>query len=94
MRRARAPLYLALLAGLVFPLPASAQKYPEKSIRLVVAFPTGAPYILALLMSEKLRETFGQPVVPDVELTDSARRSSFRSPTSTPRRSSRFATRT
>jgi tripartite-type tricarboxylate transporter receptor subunit TctC len=51
-----------MLAG---PLPALAQKFPEKNIRLVVAFPTGAPYILALLMSEKLRETLGQSVVPD-----------------------------
>jgi tripartite-type tricarboxylate transporter receptor subunit TctC len=32
---------------------------------LVVAFPTGAPHILALLLSEKLREQLGQPVVPD-----------------------------
>jgi tripartite-type tricarboxylate transporter receptor subunit TctC len=44
---------------------AFAQKYPEKNVRLVVAFPTGAPYILALLMSEKLREPLGQSVVPD-----------------------------
>ena len=65
MRTLRAPLCLALLALLACPLPALAQKYPEKSIRLVVAFPTGAPYLLALLISEKLREALGQPVVPD-----------------------------
>ncbi len=58
-------LSLAVLAVLACPLPALAQKYPEKSIRLVVAFPTGAPYILALLISEKLRESLGQSVVPD-----------------------------
>lgn len=65
MRTARTSLCVALLALLAFPLPASAQKYPEKSIRLVVAFPTGAPYILALLLSEKLRDSLGQSVVPD-----------------------------
>jgi tripartite-type tricarboxylate transporter receptor subunit TctC len=65
MRTSRAPLCLALLALLACPLPVPAQNYPEKSIRLVVAFPTGAPYILALLISEKLRESLGQPVVPD-----------------------------
>lgn len=65
MRILRAPLCVALLALLALPLPALAQKYPERSIRLVVAFPTGAPYILALLMSEKLRESLGQSVVPD-----------------------------
>lgn len=56
---------LGLVAALAGPLPAPAQKYPDKPIRLVVAFPTGAPYILALLLSEKLRDPLGQPVVPD-----------------------------
>jgi tripartite-type tricarboxylate transporter receptor subunit TctC len=65
MRTARRSLCIALLALLACPLPASAQKYPEKTIRLVVAFPTGAPYILALLISEKLRDSLGQSVVPD-----------------------------
>ncbi len=62
MRTAAALLSIALLAC---PLPVSAQKYPEKSIRVVVAFPTGAPYILALVIAEKLRESLGQSVVPD-----------------------------
>lgn len=65
MRTARAPFCLALLALLACPLPVSAQKYPDRSIRLVVAFPTGAPYILALHISEKLRESLGQSVVPE-----------------------------
>lgn len=65
MKTARTSLCIALLALLACPLPVSAQKYPEKSIRLVVAFPTGAPYILALLISEKLRDSLGQSVVPD-----------------------------
>ena len=55
----------ALAAALACPLTAPAQKYPDKPIRLVVAFPTGAPQILALLLSEKLRDPLGQPVVPD-----------------------------
>jgi tripartite-type tricarboxylate transporter receptor subunit TctC len=58
-------LIAGLAAALVLPAPVSAQKFPEKPLRLVVAFPTGAPYILALLLSEKLREPLGQPVVPD-----------------------------
>lgn len=65
MRVSKLALCTALVAALACPWSALAQKYPEKSIRLVVAFPTGAPYIIALLMSEKLRETLGQPVVPD-----------------------------
>ena len=65
MRFLRMPACIALLALLACPLSAAAQKYPEKPIRLVVAFPTGAPYLLAILMSEKLREALGQPVVPD-----------------------------
>ena len=44
---------------------ASAQKYPEKNIRLVVAFPTGAPYVLALMIADRLREPLGQSIVPD-----------------------------
>ena len=65
MRISKAPLWLALLALLACPLPVLAQKYPEKSIRLLVGFSTGAPYILALLISDKLRESLGQSVVPD-----------------------------
>src|SRR5689334_21945626 len=44
---------------------AYAQKFPEHPVRLVVAFPTGASQILGLLVSEKLRETWKQAVVPD-----------------------------
>jgi tripartite-type tricarboxylate transporter receptor subunit TctC len=44
---------------------ASAQKYPEKNIRLVVACPTGAPYVLALMLADRLREPLGQSIVPD-----------------------------
>jgi tripartite-type tricarboxylate transporter receptor subunit TctC len=61
----RVPLCLTLLALTALPLQASAQKYPEKSVRMVVAFPTGAAYILGVLSAEKLRESTGQPFVPD-----------------------------
>jgi tripartite-type tricarboxylate transporter receptor subunit TctC len=58
-------LCCALLALAALPLAAAAQKYPEKSIRLVVAFPTGAPYVLALMIADRLREPMGQNIVPD-----------------------------
>ena len=54
---------IAALAAMA--TPASAQKYPDRSIRMIVAFPTGSPQILALLLSDKLRDAMGQPVVPD-----------------------------
>ena len=61
----RISLCLALFALIAGPQPASAQKYPDKTIRLVVAFPTGAPYVLALMIADKLREPLGQSIVPD-----------------------------
>src|SRR5688572_7206319 len=65
MQCLKAPAWLAVLALLAGPLPAFAQKYPEKSIRMVVGFPTGVSYILSLLVADKLRESVGQSVVPD-----------------------------
>jgi len=65
MRMSKAPFWLALLALLACPLPALAQNYPDKNIRLVVAYATGPSYTLALLLAEKLREPLGQSVVPD-----------------------------
>jgi tripartite-type tricarboxylate transporter receptor subunit TctC len=64
MSAAKALLSLAVLM-FAYPLPASAQKYPEKNVRLIVAFPTGASQILGLLVGEKLGAALGQPVVPD-----------------------------
>jgi len=65
MKTAKALLCLSLLATLVGALPAAAQDYPSKSIRMLVAFPTGASYLLAILVAERLRKSLGQPVVPD-----------------------------
>jgi len=55
----------ALFALVALPFSVSAQKYPEKSIRMVVAFPTGAPYVIALMVADRLREPLGQSITPD-----------------------------
>ncbi len=54
-----------LLVAMAPPLVATAQPYPAKPLRLIAPFPTGASQILAHLISEKLNETLGQPVVVD-----------------------------
>jgi len=66
VKRDRLKLWSTVAAlALAAAAPAAAQKFPEKPIRIVVAFPTGAPHILGLLLSETLRGPLGQPVVPD-----------------------------
>jgi tripartite-type tricarboxylate transporter receptor subunit TctC len=65
MKVARTWFGIASLAMLACAFPAAAQKHPEKAVRMIVAFPTGASHILGLLVSEKLREGLGQPFVPD-----------------------------
>ena len=68
MTASRTSLCTALLVCanfVTFTLPAAAQKYPERNVRLIVAFPTGASQILGLLVAEKLGAALGQPVVPD-----------------------------
>jgi tripartite-type tricarboxylate transporter receptor subunit TctC len=52
-------------AALCLPLLAQAQPYPVKPLRLVSPFPTGGSQILAHLISERLSESLGQPVVVD-----------------------------
>src|SRR4051812_33631834 len=43
---------------------ALAQTYPDKPIRIVVAYPPGgAADLLARLVQPKMRDTFGQPIV-------------------------------
>lgn len=59
-----AALVIALSAGLL-PPPSAAQKYPEKNVRLIVPFPSGASQILGILVAERLTEALGQPVVVD-----------------------------
>src|SRR5688500_12628698 len=73
MTIARALASAVLLAAACAPLAAGAQTrsggpghgYPEETIRMIVSFATGASHVMAVLVAEKLREAFGQPVVPD-----------------------------
>jgi len=52
--------------GLAAPGPALAQKWPEKTVRIVVPFtPGGGTDILARVLGQKLTESWGQPVVVD-----------------------------
>ena len=52
-----------LAALLAAPLLASAQGYPNKPIRMVVPFPPGGVDVTGRLISTKLTELLGQPVV-------------------------------
>jgi tripartite-type tricarboxylate transporter receptor subunit TctC len=65
MRRISRWLSTVFVAVLAVPLMADAQPYPVKPLRLIAPFPTGASQILAHLVSEKLSESLGQPVVVD-----------------------------
>ncbi|MDH3314839.1 MAG: hypothetical protein OEN48_12150 [Betaproteobacteria bacterium] len=67
MKIARALLCPSLLGTLTGALPAAAQGCSNKNIRMVVAFPTGASYLLAILVSERLRKSLGQTAVPDFQ---------------------------
>jgi tripartite-type tricarboxylate transporter receptor subunit TctC len=59
-------LGLALLAAALPAADASAQSYPTRPVRMIVAFPpAGATDILARVVSQKLTETFKQQVVVD-----------------------------
>jgi tripartite-type tricarboxylate transporter receptor subunit TctC len=58
----------ALAATLLFfsALAANAQGYPNKTVRMIVPFPPGgATDVIARLVSQKLNEIWGQPVVLD-----------------------------
>ncbi|MET0867554.1 MAG: tripartite tricarboxylate transporter substrate binding protein [Pseudorhodoplanes sp.] len=57
---------LFLLAATALALPAYAQEFPSKPIKLIVPFPPGGPNdIIARVVGAKMSELIGQPVVID-----------------------------
>ena len=60
-----AVLWLPQFAAAQSAAAGAAQTYPAKALRLIAPFPTGASQILAHMLSEKLAESLGQPVVVD-----------------------------
>ncbi|HRE12752.1 MAG TPA: tripartite tricarboxylate transporter substrate binding protein [Usitatibacteraceae bacterium] len=60
---ARIALVLAAVAALLA-VPAAAQDYPAKPVRIIVPFPAGGPTdVLTRFLADKLGKAFGQPVV-------------------------------
>ena len=60
----RRPLLLAATLAAVVPLPAPAQTWPTRPVRLVVPAPAGSSLdIVARLLGDKLKDRWGQPVV-------------------------------
>jgi tripartite-type tricarboxylate transporter receptor subunit TctC len=58
--------WVCLVIAALFSLPAAAQTYPAKPIRMLLAFPPGGPTdINARLFAQKLAEQTGQQVVVD-----------------------------
>ncbi len=52
------------IAGMLMGMPAAAQKYPVKPVRVIVPFSAGGPAdILARIIGEKLQRSLGQPIV-------------------------------
>jgi tripartite-type tricarboxylate transporter receptor subunit TctC len=56
--------FAALLACLLVAVPASAQEYPNRAVRIIVPFAVGGPAdIYARFLGQRLQDTLGQPFV-------------------------------
>ena len=64
IRKSLAALALASLFALGSAVPASAQKYPERPVKVIIAFsPAGAIDILGRFIADKLSQMWGQQVI-------------------------------
>lgn len=55
---------VALILAVVSSLPAAAQEWPSKSVRIIVPFgPGSTPDVVARMVAERLQQKFGQPFV-------------------------------
>jgi len=57
-------MFASMLAAVVFCVSASAQTYPDKPVKLILAAPAGSSIdVLGRTIADKLRDRLGQPVV-------------------------------
>src|SRR4051812_22757480 len=64
--KALAALFASFLCALSWSVPAAAQTYPSRPVKVVVPWPPGqATDIAARMVAQKLQESLGQPFVID-----------------------------